>query len=329
MRRVNSKGFARRIFHLAATRMKTSLLGIKAIARREGTILHVYKDSKGLPTAGVGHLLEGDELKTYPLHTKITQAQCDAWLAADLAECEEVVNGIGAKLKPNEFDALVSLAFNIGARRFARSTVAKRIKAGDKQAAAQAILWWDKPPEIQGRRRTEYNQFLHPYKESAAPLKSRNFATNDAASETSSANQQETAKTTGPPLTQNIADPTTEQNAAVVEKPLGFWATLGKKVAAAVAGIGGTGRITEYAQQAQTFGLSPSFWERFFYLVLFGLIGWVVIEVIRWFITWVKKRSRTDALVLANSTPNNSVTVIKPEQIGAYRSAGWVVIERS
>lgn len=148
--------------------MKTSLLGIKAIGKREGTVLHVYLDSKGLPTVGCGHLLVGQEKIDYPLGTKITQAQSDAWLSADLKECEDAVNALHVDLKQNEFDALVSLAFNIGVAGFSRSTVARKLKANDHDGAAEAILLWDKPKEIIRRRRTEYNQFKTPYKDSAA-----------------------------------------------------------------------------------------------------------------------------------------------------------------
>lgn len=146
--------------------MKPSKEGLRLITQREGRILHVYKDSKGLPTAGVGHLLTAEEKKAMPVGTKITQEQCDAWLIKDLKECEDAVNGLGVSLKQNEFDALVSLAFNIGVAGFARSTTARRLKAGNKAGAAEAILLWNKPPEIQGRRRGEYHQFLTPYRSS-------------------------------------------------------------------------------------------------------------------------------------------------------------------
>lgn len=150
----------------SGTRVKTSETGLKKIAAREGTVLRVYKDSKGLPTAGVGHLLTGQEKKDFPLGTKITQAQCDAWLAADLKECEDAVNdAVNTALKQNEFDALISLCFNIGVAGFRRSTVVRKLNAGDKKGAASAILLWDEPPEIRGRRRTEYDQFLTPYKQ--------------------------------------------------------------------------------------------------------------------------------------------------------------------
>lgn len=126
------------------------------------------------------------------------------------------------------------------------------------------------------------------------------------------------------------ADPTIEQNVAVVkEEPLGFWATLKVKIGAAFTGIGGATGLTTYGQQAQAFGLSSLFWERIFYIALIAFIGWIVIEVIRWGFTKWYKRKRTDALVLANSTPTNSVNVIRPEEIAKYQAQGWVVIQRA
>jgi lysozyme len=58
------------------------------------------------------------------------------------------------------FDACVSLAFNIGADGFARSTVAREIRAGNKRAAADAFLNWSHPSELRDRRRRERSLFL-------------------------------------------------------------------------------------------------------------------------------------------------------------------------
>ena len=44
----------------------------------------------------------------------ITEAQCDALLAADLAPVEAVIGRVKVPVTQNEFDALVSLGFNIG-----------------------------------------------------------------------------------------------------------------------------------------------------------------------------------------------------------------------
>jgi lysozyme len=99
--------------------MKTSALGVQAIAQREGRILHAYRDTRGILTIGVGHtsaagppaVVEG---------MAITAAECDDILSRDLAKFEDAVNAAiktpiaQNKLSQNAFDACVSLAFNIG-----------------------------------------------------------------------------------------------------------------------------------------------------------------------------------------------------------------------
>lgn len=65
----------------------------------------------------------------------------------------------------HEFDAFVSLAYNIGPAAFCSSTVAKRLTAGDYPGACAAILMWDKfkGQQLAGltrRRQNEYRQCL-------------------------------------------------------------------------------------------------------------------------------------------------------------------------
>lgn len=140
--------------------MKTSDAGRKAITQREGNKLKAYQDTKGIWTIGVGHTAAAGS--PAPKHGMvITAAQSDAILARDLADVEAAVNGaVKVPLSQNQFDALVSLAFNIGNGAFRKSTLVKRLNAGDVQGAADAFLMWNKPPEIMGRRRGERKQFL-------------------------------------------------------------------------------------------------------------------------------------------------------------------------
>ncbi|HXI86339.1 MAG TPA: lysozyme, partial [Parvularculaceae bacterium] len=51
---------------------------------------------------------------------------------------------VRAPLNQNEHDALVSLIFNIGEENWRRSTVLRKINAGDKLAAAQGFEMWNK-----------------------------------------------------------------------------------------------------------------------------------------------------------------------------------------
>jgi len=57
--------------------------------REEGEVLELYNDTKGLKTAGCGHLLiEADgDLFDAPLGTPISQEQCDAWFKQDVQTC--------------------------------------------------------------------------------------------------------------------------------------------------------------------------------------------------------------------------------------------------
>ena len=136
--------------------------GRAALMAREGCRLTAYRDSVGVPTIGVGHTGRSGP-PPVALGMTVTHQEAEAIFAADLAPFEgAVVRAVTAPLTQNQFDALVSLAFNIGARGFAGSTVVHKIGAGDYTGAADAFLMWVHPPELASRRRAERAQFLRP-----------------------------------------------------------------------------------------------------------------------------------------------------------------------
>jgi lysozyme len=126
--------------------MQTSDKGRRFLAAQEGEVLEVYLDSADLPTLGVGHLLTPDERRKWPVGTKISQELSDAYLAADLARFERcVAQAIGnAPTSQNQFDAMVSLAFNVGEDGFRRSSVLRHHKLKNYQAAADAFALWNR-----------------------------------------------------------------------------------------------------------------------------------------------------------------------------------------
>lgn len=135
--------------------MKLSNKGIEALVLREGKKNKAYLDTKGIPTIGVGHT--GPEVK---MGLVWTDQQIEYALAKDVLWAEEAVNEVNCILTQNQFDALVSFVFNIGASAFAKSTMKKLLDKGEIKLAAEQFNRWIIPKEITSRRMSEKQQFL-------------------------------------------------------------------------------------------------------------------------------------------------------------------------
>ena len=90
--------------------MKISDNGIELIKKFEGCQLTAYRCPAGVLTIGYGHT------KNVKEGQKITKKKAEQLLREDLERFETHVNSYRKKYKfnQNEFDALVSFAFNIG-----------------------------------------------------------------------------------------------------------------------------------------------------------------------------------------------------------------------
>lgn len=155
--------------------MKMSAKGRVLLTKREGVRLHAYQDSIGVWTIGVGHTsMAGPPYVNAGL--TITKDECDQILSRDLVQYEQAVaKAVHVPMTQNQFDALTSLCFNIGAGNFAKSMVVKKLNAGDVRGAADAILNWNKAggQVINGlvkRRAAEREQFLDGVPPSDAPI---------------------------------------------------------------------------------------------------------------------------------------------------------------
>jgi lysozyme len=121
-----------------------------------------YNDSSDFCTIGHGHLIEKkacadltDKLKTLGFDDGISQDEADLILIGDLAASQVAIERqidpdtgkVGlTELTDEQYDALVSLAFNIGGRNFSRSTLLKKLQAraeqyGDVDVAGQFLVW--------------------------------------------------------------------------------------------------------------------------------------------------------------------------------------------
>ena len=96
----------------------------------------------------------------------ITQEQAEQFLSDDLAVFELTANSaIKRPMTQNQFDAMVSLAFNIGGSAFAGSTLVKKFNAGDAKGAADEFPKWKNSggkvmPGLVKRRAAERETFL-------------------------------------------------------------------------------------------------------------------------------------------------------------------------
>ena len=90
--------------------MKTSQKGIDLIKKYEGCVLQAYKCPAGVYTIGYGHT------KGVYAGQKITREQAEAFLKEDLKTFEAHVNSYNKtyNFNQNQFDSLVSFAYNIG-----------------------------------------------------------------------------------------------------------------------------------------------------------------------------------------------------------------------
>lgn len=140
--------------------MKTSALGLKQLAAREGIRTHAYRDTRGIWTIGVGHTSAAGPPDVSEGTTLTLQQVLDLF-AKDVAQYENAVNrAIKVDLTQNQFDALVSICYNIGVGAFAGSSMVRDINAKASQSTIDAdIMKWDKPSEIISRRESEQRQF--------------------------------------------------------------------------------------------------------------------------------------------------------------------------
>ena len=117
--------------------MNTSPKGIALIKEFEGLRLKAYKCPGAVWTIGYGHTAG---VKPGMV---ISEAQAEEYLKADLISFERYLNGLGLALNQNQFDALISLIYNIGIGNFQKSTLLRkaRINANDNSIMDEFLRW--------------------------------------------------------------------------------------------------------------------------------------------------------------------------------------------
>lgn len=143
--------------------MRLSADGRTLLQKFEGLSLRAYRDGPGW-SIGYGHYLGtgNAEGKT------IDRAEAERLFNQDTAATEALVSVIARSPLQHEFDAMVSLAYNIGAGGFKDSTVLRLHNAGDRLGAADAFRMWNKSQGqvlkvLVDRREKERGVYLNGY----------------------------------------------------------------------------------------------------------------------------------------------------------------------
>ena len=136
--------------------------GYNALHEREGLRLKPYLDTQGVPTIAMGN--------TFYLGGKKVTMQDKPLTMREAVKLGRVISDNFAKdvfallkkeVTQNQFNALVSLAYNIGVPAFTKSTVLRRVNINPNDPTIKsAFMMWTKNKELIGRRKSEAAQYF-------------------------------------------------------------------------------------------------------------------------------------------------------------------------
>jgi lysozyme len=140
----------------------SALVGMAIHESYRGEAYHATADEKarGISTLGFG------TTKGVKPGEKTTPERALMRLLADANEFERAVKGcVTAPLYQHEYDAYLSLTYNIGATKFCGSTLVRKLNAQDYTGACREILRWNKQSGrvlngLVKRREDEYKQCM-------------------------------------------------------------------------------------------------------------------------------------------------------------------------
>jgi len=142
--------------------MKLNESGYKALHEREGLRLKPYLDTQGVPTIAMGNTFYEDGSKVKMSDPPLSKIEAE-YLAKIVADrfATKVNSLVKSNINQNQFNALVSLAYNIGLNGFENSTVLRKVNANPNDPKIQdAFMMWTKNKELIGRRKSEVNQYF-------------------------------------------------------------------------------------------------------------------------------------------------------------------------
>ena len=125
--------------------MRIDSKGINLIKTFEGIRLGAYLCPSGVATIGYGSTYYPDKTKVKMGDKLKDAAEAEALLAITVQPFENNVTALvnGTQITTNQFNALVSFAFNLGTAALAKSTLLKKVKANpnDPSITIEFMKW--------------------------------------------------------------------------------------------------------------------------------------------------------------------------------------------
>lgn len=126
---------------VAIAALSLSIAGATLIAKHEGTVQTAYLDPVGIPTICTG------STRNVFLGERASLAECEARLVEDTTYAGAAIKRClqeDTRLTQRQYDALVSFTFNVGGGAFCKSTLRRKIIAGDCEGAANEFQRWNR-----------------------------------------------------------------------------------------------------------------------------------------------------------------------------------------
>ena len=148
--------------HLKLTNAGAKLIQhFEGCLKQKGEHFHAYKCPAGVLTIGWGHT--NHHGRKFDDSSRWTAEECDQAFMEDMGGFErDVRKAVKVPLEPYQFDALVSFTYNCGSGNLNKSTLLKKVNAGDFEGAAKEFKKWNKAngKELAGLTRRRNSEAL-------------------------------------------------------------------------------------------------------------------------------------------------------------------------
>lgn len=239
--------------------LRVNQKGLELIKEFEGFRSKAYLCPAGVWTVGYGHTSAAGEPKVGRM-TSVTKAEAEKILRNDLVQFEQAVDAaVRVELNSNQFSALVSFCYNVGAGAFRSSSVLKAVNKKQWNEVPRRLALWNKGggrvlPGLVRRRAAESTLFMEPVGVAARKLGNEE--------------RIESRETPDAPKGKSMAQSTTNVAAGIA----GAAGTIG--IAADISS--GAARTAENAQSL--WGVIGAWWPWLLLVLLLGAVGWIVFQ---------------------------------------------------